>query len=169
MDKWSGISQKDPGSDWKIRFLGEYFIHEILQDELEFSHVIYKKIFDEFVHAFREGRILDSKVFINSADPAISQVTAGLISQKYELSKIFHKREIYLETEDMKLKTIAPLLMLNYKSKRIALMIKEVQSQLLKAQAEADEAKLMALQQQFVLLNTMKMEVSRKLNDRIFI
>ena len=146
----------------------EYFIQEIEKDELEFSHPIYRRIFQEYQRALLEGTILESKTFVNSPEADISRVTAGLITQKYELSKRFTKRGAFLETEDMKLKAIVPEIILTYKSKRIILMLKDVQLQLLKAQATGDLELLDALQQQFVQLNGFKNELSKNLKNRIF-
>ena len=150
-----------------ITSVAEYFVQEIEKDELEFSHPIYKRIFQEYQHALLEGQILESKTFVNSPDADISRITAGLITQKYELSKRYTKREVFLETEDMRLKAIVPEIVLTYKSKRIIIMLKDVQSQLLKAQAVGDHDLQLILQQQYVLLNGLKNELAKSLKNRI--
>lgn len=161
--------KNDEGETIREITVEEYLVQEIERDELEFNHVIYKRIYDEFQHFVTNGQLIDNKFFINHPDPDISRTTADLISQKYELSKRFKKKEVYIETEDMKLKTIVPEIVITYKSKRINLMIKQVQSQMQQLQKEAQMDAFMELQQRLILLNTLKRELSKSLRDRIII
>jgi DNA primase len=147
----------------------EYFVQEILRDDLEFSHPVYRKIFEEYQHFITNGELLENKYFIYNPESEISKITAELVTEKYELSKRYRKREIFIETEDMRLKEIAPDIILAYKSKRIMLMIKEVQIQLLNAQGASDLELLDTLQQKLVVLNKLKRELSHNLRDRIVI
>jgi len=147
----------------------EYLVKEIERDELEFNHPVYGKIFQEFQHFVNSSQLIDSKYFINHPETDISRTTADLISQKYELSKRFKKREVFLETEDMKLKTIVPEIILTYKSKRINLIVKQLQSQLLQLQKEGQADAFLELQQRLILLNNLKRELSKSLRDRIII
>jgi len=147
----------------------EYLVQEIERDELEFNHPIYKRIFDEFQHFVNNSQLIDNKFFINHPEPDISRTTADLISQKYELSKRFKKKEVYIETEDMKLKTIVPDIITTYKSKRISLMVKQVQAQLLQLQKDGQMDTFLELQQRLILLNNLKRELSKSLRNRIII
>ena len=96
-------------------------------------------------------------------------MAADLMSQKYELSKRFKKKEIYLETEDMKLKTIVPEMVITYKSKRIGLMIKQLHAQMQQLQKDNQMDAFMELQQHLILLNNLKRELSKSLRNRIII
>jgi DNA primase len=147
----------------------EYLVQEIERDELEFNHPLYRRIFQEFQHFVNNSQLIDNKFFINHPESDISRTTADLISQKYELSKRFKKREIFLETEDMKLKTIVPEILLTYKSKRINLVVKQIQSQLLQYQKDGQTDAFLELQQRLILLNSLKRELSKSLRDRIII
>ncbi len=147
----------------------EYILQELQRDELELSQPLYNRILQEFQHFVNNGELLDNKYFIEYPEPEISKVAADLITQKYELSKRFKKKEIFIETEDMKLKTIVPEMILTYKSKRINLMIKEVQLQILALQKDEFTEKLTELQQQMVLLHNLRNEISKNLRDRVII
>jgi len=147
----------------------EYLVQEIERDELEFNHPIYKRIYDEFQHFVNNSQLIDNKFFINHPESDISRTTADLISQKYELSKRFKKKEVYIETEDMKLKTIVPDIITTYKSKRISLMVKQVQAQLLQLQKDGQMDTFLELQQRLILLNNLKRELSKSLRNRIII
>lgn len=147
----------------------EYLVQEIERDELEFNHAIYRRIFQEFQHFVNTGQLIDNKFFINHPETDISRTAADLVAQKYELSKRFKKKEIFLETEDMKLKTIVPEIVLTYKSKRISLMVKQLQSKLFQLQKSGQTDTFLDVQQQLILLNNLKRELSKNLRDRIII
>jgi DNA primase len=147
----------------------EYLVQEIERDELEFNHPTYRKIFQEFSHFVTNSQLIDNKFFINHPEGDISATTVDLISQKYELSNRFKKKEVFMETEDMKLKTIVPEIILTYKSKRINLMVKQIQQKLLQFQKDGQMDAFMELQQQLIVLNTLKRELSKNLRDRIII
>jgi DNA primase len=145
----------------------EFFVREITRDELEFSNDIYRKIFQEYQHFINNGNLPDSKYFIYHPDQEISKAAADLITEKYELSKRYRKLEIFVETDEMRLKSLVPEIILIYKSKRIVLMIKDIQAQLLNAQTASDVETLNALQQKILMLNNFKRELSKNLRNRI--
>jgi DNA primase len=149
----------------------EYTIKEIQRDELEFSHPVYRRIFEEFQHSVNNAQLIDSKYFINHPEPTISKLTADLfsIAAKYELSKMYTKRETFIETEDMKLKTIVPEIIITYKCKRIVLMVKQIQSEMLQIQRTAEMEVILELQQRLLLLNNLKNELSKNLRGRVII
>ena len=145
----------------------EYLVQEIERDELEFNHPIYKRIFDEFQHFVNNSQLIDNKFFINHPEPNISKTTADLISQKYEIT--FKKKINLIETEDMKLKTLIPDIILTYKSKRIALLIKQIHAQLRELQKNGQTEAFLELQQRLIILNNLKRELSKSLRNRIII
>ncbi len=160
------------GNDEELNIEGEFtvqefFVREISRDELEFSNIVYRKIFQEYQHFISNGDLPGSKYFIYHPDSEISKTAADLVTEKYELSKRYRKLEIFVETEELRLKSIVPEIILIYKSKRIMLMIKDVQDQLLKAQSLSDFETLNVLQQKILVLNNFKRELSKNLRNRI--
>lgn len=145
--------------------LQEYFVQEIQNDDLEFSHPIYRKIFDEYQHQLGLGQLLEIKYFINHPDPEISKNAADILafSGKYELSKRYRKREIYVETEDMKLKVDAPRIILKYKFKRVELMIKEIQVKLLDAQNHKNLEEITEMQNKLQTFFKIRVTLSKEL------
>ncbi|MDP4207427.1 MAG: DNA primase [Bacteroidota bacterium] len=147
----------------------EYLVQEIQRDELEFTNPAYRQIFEAFQHFVNNAQLVDNKYFINHPEVLISKTTVDLISQKYELSKMYTKKEVFLETEDMKLKTTVPELTLTYKTKRIKLMIKQVQVKLLEAQKNNETEELLNLQQQLMLLFSLYGEAAKGLGNRVIV
>lgn len=82
--------------------LAEYIVHEVLQDEITFHNPLYQLIFNEISTMLEEENQMESKRFIHHQEESISHVTSDLLAEKYELAQ-WHKREIYVETENLKL------------------------------------------------------------------
>ncbi len=143
----------------------EYIIKELERDELEFHHPIYRRIFEEFMHFLNNGQILDNKYFINYPEVEISKVATDIISesQKYELSKRYKKREIFLETEDMKLKTEIPKTLLKYKYERLKLMVRELHKNILNAQKNNQNDTIIELYQRISFLKNLITDISKQL------
>ena len=143
----------------------EYFINEIQHDELEFSNNVYKQIFDEYQHFVNNGQLLENKYFIQHPHEEISKAVTDILSEstRYELSKRYRKKEVFIETEDMKLKTDVPRIVLKYKMKRVELMIKEIKTQILEAQNQNKLPELIEMQNKLQTFNTIRVHLSKEL------
>jgi len=161
--------RNDQNEEEKIVTVAEFAINEIQNDELEFINPVYKQIFEEFQHHLNNRTFLDARYFINHPDEKIRKLAADLISLSYELSKIWKRHDSYIETEEMKLKEIVPETLIAYKNKRIILALGETKELLKKAQEDNKIEEIEELQQKFILLNSLKKELSRDLGERIIL
>jgi DNA primase len=143
----------------------EFLVEDLQREELELSHPVYRQIFNEYEHFVNNSQLLDNKYFIQYPQAEISKTATDIISEshKYELSKRFKKREIYIETEDMKLKTDVPRILLKYKLKRIELMIKEIQVKILNAQKQSEPTDTIAMQNQLHTYFSIRVQLSKEL------
>ncbi|HEX3006269.1 MAG TPA: hypothetical protein VHO90_01505, partial [Bacteroidales bacterium] len=142
---------------------------EIEQDELEFSNSSYKKVYDDIRKNFELQIEIDSKYFIQHPDESISRLAIDLFSTPHNLSKIWKRNESFIETEDMKLKTVIPECLMAFKSKKVQAMLKETEQQMLKAQQEKNMDEIILLQQRYISLTNYKKELSKNLGNRIII
>lgn len=149
--------------------VNEYVITEIQHDELQFSNTAYQKIFNEILSGFEQNNNLDDKYFTQHPDDEISRVAVDLLSNPYQLSKIWKRNDSYIETEDMKLKSVVPESLLAFKSKKVQAMLKETEILLIKAQEEKNIPEMNALQQQYIMLTNFKKELSKSLGNRIIL
>ncbi len=99
----------------------------------------------------------------------LSEISAQLIAPTYGLSKIWKKRENYIETEEMKLKELVPETMYAFKNKKVVSESKRLQVQLSEAQNRNDLEQIESLQEKIMFLNTLKIELSKNLGDRTII
>ena len=160
---------KDENDEEQSILVLEYIISEIQGDELRLENMIYQQIFEECSENFKNNIILDQKHFINHSNSEISTLSAQLLSQAYDLSKIWKRHDNFIETEDMKLKEVVPETVNSFKSKRVIKAQMNLQEKLELAQKENKLDDIMELQEQIISLNNLKKEISRNLGFRIII
>jgi DNA primase len=161
---------KDADNNLHEIVVKEYLLHEIENDELEFNHPVYHQIFNEFKEYYYANDSLPEKYFIYHPDTVVSSTVVDLLtSHNYNLSKIWHKFENYVASEDMKLAEIVPEALMAFKIDRVLRMLKETENSLRTAQENNDSENIDALQNKYIILNSLKRELSKGLGERIII
>ena len=143
--------KEDKYEDTKTLSVAQYIIKEILNDELEFKNLIYKKIFEEYLETLNKGTHPNRNHFIYHSDDKISSLAADLLSPNYELSEFFKKKSgVHVEPEDMKLKLLVPEAIIAYKRKILEKAQKDKVKEIQVAQKEgkSDET-ILELQQEY--------------------
>lgn len=115
---------------------GQYIIDEILNDELEFQNLVYKKIFDEYGKLIAEKKIPDSRHFINHSDPQISQLAVDILSSRHKLSRIWEKHKAASDEDADFLQRAIPKAIQVYKSKVLKIAIKRLMDDLASLQSD---------------------------------
>ncbi|HPR73936.1 MAG TPA: DNA primase [Bacteroidales bacterium] len=149
--------------------VADYIINDIISDELSFDNPLYARIFEEFRFAVEQGVFLNDKQFIKNEDPAISKLSADILSDSYQLSRIWINKQAYVETEDMKLKDIVPDVVLKFKSDKIKIRLKDIMTQLEEAAREDDQEKILMLQKKDQTLKKALRTISDNLGKRIIL
>jgi len=149
--------------------VADYIVHEIEQDELEFHHPVYNRIYHEIVTFRKEIGTVTEQHFIKHADESLAQTVVDLITSAHDLSKIWKRRENYFETEEMRLKEIVPEAILAFKNEKVLRLIKETETELRHAQEQNNEDRMQILQVKFIVLNNLKISLSKGLGDRIIV
>lgn len=158
---------KEEGSDGHDITVNEYIINEIDQDELSFSTEGYQKILNEIKQNFKLEKELDNKYFTQHTDDVISKIAIDLYSTPYQLSKIWNNS--FMETEDMRLKTLVPKYLITFKSRKVQEMLKETEALIMKAYHEKNDEDRMEHSQRFLALTNYMKELSKNLGNRIII
>ncbi len=144
--------------------VGNYIIRELDADELELFSPPLRKIVDEYRAHAGEADFSPSAYFIKSEDNAISRIVADILSEPYELSAIW-KTSGGEESErgETGIGEFLPKVINLYKLRRLELMIKETDRDILKAQNEGNEEVLMDRVRRKTLLSRMR----RAINESI--
>lgn len=98
-------------------WVAEYIIGEIRNDELEFENLVYNRLFETAAELLNEGKVIEKQMFINHSDPNIAKLCAGLLTNRYSLDPYWAKHGTHVETEDQKLPSVVPNLIVQYKRK----------------------------------------------------
>lgn len=146
-----------------------YVVNEIRNDELQFQHPVYKLIFEEICLFIDRDEKLNPQYFVTHTNVDISRICVDLMTSNYELSEIWKKKEVHLETEEMRLKEIVPAMVTAFKNKKVLSLISDAQDEIQKAQKENDMESIVLIQQRFMVLNDLKKRISKNLGDRIII
>ncbi len=157
------ISEQD---DTEIR-VSDFLIDEIRRDELEFHHPVYSIIWSEILFLRQQNLPVEEKYFINHPNESIAKTVIDLITYPYDLSKIWRRYESYFETEEMRLKEIVPEALLAFKNEKVLQLIRDTEEDLKNAQLQSNDERIQSLQQKFIILNNLKLSLSKGLGDRI--
>jgi DNA primase len=157
------------GEDQVEISVSDYIIHEIEQDELEFHHPVYCRIYQEILTSKKENGLISDQSFIMHTDDSISRAVIDLITSAYDLSKIWRRHENYFETEEMRLREIVPEAVLAFKNAKVLKLIKETETDLRHAQEQNNHDRIKSLQVKFIVLNNLKKNLSKGLGDRIIV
>lgn len=162
------ILRKEDGKEEIITVL-DYIVKEITTDELSFDDPVCARIFADFRFYSDQGLFPGDKHFVKHEDPDISRLSADLLSDSHELSRIWKDKQTFVETEEMKLKDIVPDAVLKFKSDKIIAARKEIMTLLEEAAKEGDNDKILSLQKRYNTLSSALGIISKQLGNRILL
>jgi len=157
------IIQKDEeGNEEELSITAsEYIVHSIENDDIKFETEVYQKIYDLFYDSIQREELLDvKKVFLNP-NIEIVEAAVSLTSSKYELSLNWKdKHQIYVVTEEMKLKFALEHAILALQLRHVEIQIDIVQEELKKSVSEEITMKLLKKQLGFI-------EIKKVIGDKL--
>jgi len=149
--------------------VSDYIVKEITSDDLDFDDDICARIFEEFRFYSTQGIFPGDKQFVKHEDPSISRLSADLLSESHELSRIWRNKQTFVETEEMKLKEIVPDAVLKFKSDKIKVRLKKIMHELEEAVKSGDSERILDLQKMDQNLKTALRMISERLGKRIIL
>jgi DNA primase len=159
---------KEDGKE-EMLTVSDYIVREIISDDLLFDDRVCSKIFADFQFHVEHGLITGEKQFVKHEDPEISKLSADLLSEPHQLSKIWEEKQTYVETEEMKLKESVGDAVLKFKSDKIIKIQKEIKLLLEEAHKANDLEKEQQLMKRYANLSVVLGLISRKLGNRILL
>ena len=132
--------------------------HDLLNDQIDFQNPLFAKIFDYFVERLESDEQLNAHELIQHEDPAIQQLVAELLTDKYKLDD-WERREIYVSTERMKLEKAVHGSLFAFKTKHITRLIDDNQQELKSAYEEG--AEIQQILEQQTKLQQLKTQISK--------
>jgi DNA primase len=116
--------------------VAHYIIREIQNDELEFTNLIYKQIFEDVKDLIEHGSEVSERFFIYHDQAGVRELAVDIFTSRYELSKVWKRKEAYVELPGENLGFEVPKSLLSYK-----MMVIETALSQLRKDLEVNEKK----------------------------
>ncbi len=147
-------SEDEEGKPMQVGISAAHLItHELQHDNIVLENLLYNSIYTVFLQQLDKDNVPDYTFFINHDNPAISALTVDLISSPYTLAN-WEQHSIYITMEEDILKKSVLNAIYALKSRRLEIMIHDIQKRL-KENPEEDEM-LTLMQTQHQLLEAKK-------------
>ena len=154
---------------------GEYIIHELCSDNIQFDNPLYKQIVDEFSANYCEGFVA-STFFQYHPDPAINQFATQLLTDKYQLSRMYNRQsvsenvvqEVEIDETETLPETVQRLL-LELKYTIVNERIDALQQMLKEAQERDDWQLQVTILEQKPQLDDIRTQICKALGNRVIV
>lgn len=143
--------------------VGEYIIHELAEDELEMLNPRLREIQNEYRKNYRNPGFIPSKYFIGNPDVSICELVADILSEPYELSKLWTLKDSSMRTEEMMLDELLPKIVDNYKMRRIEILCREADEKILEFQNAGDMERLV----EWIKKKNTMIKVRARINEKL--
>jgi len=167
--KFANEKLRLPAEDNAEISVAEYIIREIQNDNLEFKNLIYKKVFEEISLKIEKGEKVEEKTFTYSEEKKISELAVEIFTSRYEISKVWKRKDTYIELPGENLGTEVPKTVLAYKNKIIMIALSELYNKMKNTNPETEPEKITDIQKQVMNLNEIKRIISKDLGARTII
>jgi DNA primase, catalytic core len=146
--------------------IATYIISEVKNDELEFTNLAYRHLFDEYYRMMESGIVPEARSFLHHPDVKVSELAVNILSSAYHTSKLWEKNSAHVETEEMILSKAVPKAVIVYKTKIIKTVMGKLLAQLDEQTKKGENDSIKNLLAQFSQLTALKMKLAKEL-DRV--
>ena len=154
---------------------GQYILDDLREDGIEPRNEVHKKIMDEYAAHCGEADFKAETFFLHHTDNAVSSLAAELVTDRYQLSRIFTHQSISENvTQDIKLQTdedilpdLAAQLLLETKLTVINEQIEALRASVEQAEKEGDWIKVRSILARQPQLMEIRAQICKALGNRI--
>jgi len=154
----------------------EYIMFDLERDGLTFGNYLYKQILEEaFEHMYDSG-FYPARYFLAHPQDEISRLTANLLEDRYELSKVHTKqfgenitKEDTPFAEERSLQTSVPRVLTELKDAFITLQINDVKNEMKHKQKDGDFEGAINLIHKLKELENIKKMLAKVLGERVIL
>lgn len=153
-----------------------YVKFDLERDGLWFTNPLYTQILNEAVEKHQDENFNPSRYFIAHPDSDVSKLTAELLSDKYELSKVHTKQfgeNVKMEdtplAEEKHLMKNVPRVLTELKNAYISKQIADIKEEMVRKQSEGNWDAAIELMQQIKTLEEIKKALAKILGERIIL
>ncbi len=149
--------------------VAQYIIREIQNDELEFTNLVYNQIFENVKELIERGDEVAERYFVYHDHPGVRELAVDIFTSRYELSKVWKRKEAYVELPGENLGFEVPKTLLSYKMMVIEKALSQLRKELEESEKKQDIETLNQVIRRIQSLEGVKRELSIGLGGRIII
>ncbi len=149
--------------------VSQYIIREIQNDELEFTNLIYKRVFEDVKAIIESGKNISERAFTFHDEKEIQDLAVDIVTSKYELSKVWKRKESYTEMPGENLAVEVPKALLLYKLKVVDMALDDIRKQISECETQGEGEKVMEHMSRLRDLEAAKNELSNVIGERIIL
>ena len=149
--------------------VAEYITREIQNDELEFNNLVYKQVFENVKDLIERGDEVAERYFVYHDHAAVRELAVDIFTSRYELSKVWKRKEAYVELPGENLGYEVPKSLLSYKMTVVEKALSQLRKDLASAEKKNDLEELNQLIVRIQSLEKVKIALSGGLGGRTII
>ena len=149
--------------------VAQYIIREIQNDELEFTNLIYKQIFEDVKDLIENGSEVAERYFIYHDQAGVRKLAVDIYTSRYELSKVWKRKEAHVELPGENLGFEVPKSLLSYKMMVVEKALTQLRKELETSEKKKDLEMLNQVLLRLQSLERVKRELSVGLGGRAII
>jgi DNA primase len=149
--------------------VAQFIIREILNDDLEFTNLVYKQVFEDVRNIIEADKEITERMFTFHDNKEIADLAVDIVTSKYELSKVWKRKESYVEMPGENLGVEVPKSLLLYKMKVVNMALAGMRKELAEAEKNKDDEKTMEIIVRLNNLEKSKNLISKEIGERIIL
>lgn len=149
--------------------VSQYIIREIQNDELQFTNLVYKQVFEDVKGMIESDKKIFERVFTFHDNKEIQDLAVDIVTSKYELSKVWRRKESYIEMPGENLGVEVPKTLLLYKLKVVDVALEDLRKQIEIAEKNKENDKVMRLMAHLRDVEVAKNQISNVIGERIIL
>ncbi len=149
--------------------VAQYIIREIQNDELEFTNLVYKQIFEDVKAIIESEKEIAERMFTFHDNKAVQDLAVDIVTSKYELSNVWKRKESYIELPGENLGVEVPKALLLYKLKVVNMALDELRKDLENAETSGNSERVMEMMGRLCDLEKAKTNISGVIGERIIL
>ena len=149
--------------------VSQYIIREIQNDELEFTNLVYKQVFEDAKAMIESDKNISERAFTYHDNPDIQSLAVDIVTSKYELSNVWKRKDSYIEMPGENLGVEVPKALLLYKLKVVDLALDDLRKQIEESEKKKDHDTVMSLMAHLRDVEGAKNEISKVIGERIIL
>ncbi|MCH4895273.1 DNA primase [Marinilabiliaceae bacterium JC040] len=149
--------------------VGKFIIDEMNNDNLKSENPLYALFFEKYSLDIMNTENDIKSYFRDNEDSNLRNLTVDILSEKYEISKVWTLNDNHIETEEHKLNDLVLKTINEYKYKKVELLLKQFNNRIKELSNESNSEELRDLLIKKISLQKVKSQLAQFIGHRTII